>query len=456
MKFGGTSVADAEAFARVAAIIETRSERQPFVVVSAMSGVTDALVMCVEATREHKGEHAADFAPRAEEIRARHLDQHLARHRTVADELLPVAAREEFEATLGTTRARITHLLTTLLATPASMRDSLHDTIVSHGELLSSRLLALVLASRNLPARFVDARRCVITDDRHTRARPLMRETVEATNREAAALILAGVVPVLGGFIGSSTDGATTTLGRNGSDYSAALVGAALRARLIEIWTDTPGILTADPRLVPAARRAPRLTYGEATELARAGAKVLYPKTIAPLVEHSIPLHVRNSRDPQTHGTSVAADTAEPGAKSIALRRGVTIINVAFALDAADDHVNDLFDHTLARHGETIDLCLSTHASATFVVSDEPTADKLAAELAPHNTIHVERRRALITIIGERMNPTAHEQARVLDALDDMSIDMHVASTASRSFVVEDEHAIEAIKRLHRALFENE
>ena len=459
MKFGGTSVADAEAFRRVAAIVETRRERQPVVVVSAMSGVTDALVASVTAACEHGGEGAIDFAARAEEICARHLDGHLARHRAVAYELLPVAAREDFEVTLTTARRDVTHLLTTLLAAPASMRDSLHDTIVAHGELLSSRLLALVLAPRDLPARFVDARRCIITDDRHTRAHPLMRETIEATRRESIALIRAGVVPVLGGFIGSSTNGATTTLGRNGSDYSAALVGAALHARSIEIWTDTPGILTADPRLVPAARRIPRLTYTEATELARAGAKVLYPKTIAPLVEHGIPLYVRNSRDPQAHGTSVTADTAdaaETGAKSIALRRDMTIINAVLALDAGDDHMSDLFDRTIRLYGETIDLCFSTHAGATFVTSDEVTAAKLVAGLAPHNAIRVERCRALITIIGGRMNPTAREQARLLNALDDMNIDAHAASTSSRSFVVEDEHAVGAIKRLHEVLFEKD
>lgn len=457
MKFGGTSVRDAQAFARVARIVRTRRERHPVVVVSAMSRVTDALVASTEAARAAslksvKQESVEDVARR---IFREILEEHFMRHTAVAEELLPSAALETFRVTLNAAHTEIEKLLATLLVASASMHGLLQDTIISHGERLSSALLTHVLEAHELPARFVDARRCIVTDDRHGEAEPHIAETERATIGELIPLVKAHLIPVVGGFIGATQNGATTTLGRNGSDFSAALIGGALRASVVEIWTDTPGVLTADPRLVPAARNVPRLSYKEAADLSRAGAKVLHPKTIGPLIEHGVPLHVRNSQAFEESGTAIFAGAATPGAKSISLKRGLTIVQVTPALAGDDALFVELVCHATIRHREDLDLSLVSHAGALFVAHDEAAAS-VAAEVESGATVCVERHRALITIIGERMNTAADTHARTLSALGTANIAViaHGTSTTGRSFVIEDRHAADALAQLHKDLFE--
>lgn len=454
MKFGGTSVRDAQAFARVARTVRTRRERRPVVVVSAMSRVTDALVASTEAARS-SSQPSAEAEETARRIFREHLEEHFSRHTAVAEELLPPASLENFRVTIDLAHAEIEKLLATFLVASDSMYGLLQDTIVSHGERLSSALLAHVLEAHELPARFVDARRCIVTDDRHGEAEPHIGETQRATERELAPLIERNLIPVVGGFIGATHSGATTTLGRNGSDFSAALIGASLHASVVEIWTDTPGVLTADPRLVPKAQNVPRLSYKEAADLSRAGAKVLHPKTIGPLIEHAVPLHVRNSQAFEESGTAIFAGAAVPGAKSISLKRGLTIVQVTPALAGDDALFVELVCHATARHREDLDLCLITHAGALFVAHDAAAAS-IAAEVETGASVCLERHRALITIIGERMDTSANTHARTLAALGDANIAViaHGASTTGRSFVIEDAHAADALAKLHHELFE--
>src|SRR5204863_216587 len=217
------------------------------------------------------------------------------------------------------------------LAGQAEERAALQDEIVSYGERLSACLLAAALATAGVPARAVDARRCIITDETHGRAAPLPADTNRRTEAELVPLLDAALVPVLGGYIAATPGGRTTTLGRGGSDYTAALVGAALAAREIQIWTDVSGVLTADPRVVPGARPIPRLSYAEAAELAYFGAKVLHPKTIEPATARRIPVRICNSLAPDDPGTVVAAEPAVwPGAvKAIAHKTGITVLQIA-------------------------------------------------------------------------------------------------------------------------------
>ncbi len=455
MKFGGTSVRDAAAFRRVADIVLTRRDVQPVVVVSAMSGVTDALVSAAGAARNLM--RTPDAATHAARIFDEYLDEHFARHREIALTLLPPPSRFEFAPMLDVAAAEIKELLAAF-AFAASMHELLQDSIISHGERLSSQLLARILDAYGLPARFVDARRCIVTDDEHGNAEPHLPETMRATERELVPHLHAGRIPVIGGFIAASMSGATTTLGRNGSDYSATLVGAALRARGVEIWTDTSGVLTADPRIFPEAVTVPYLSYKEAADLARAGAKVLHPKTIRPLVERSIPLHVRNSQDASAAGTAISAGVATPEAKSIALKRSVTVIQITPALAGDDALFMQSICNTAARHSAGVDLALISHSGAAFVASDEAAAEQLAMEIEPHGAICIERRRALLTIVGERMSIAADRHARLLHALGDARISVlaHGASPTGRSFVIEDADAKEAVTRLHRELFESD
>ncbi|MFS8084422.1 MAG: aspartate kinase, partial [Acidobacteriota bacterium] len=285
MKFGGTSVEDAGAFRNVAEIVRSAVRTRPVIVVSAIGGFTNTLLASVDRAIRGDARGAA-----------RSLSGDLERHVTIATELLSDASRALFESAVAHVRSEIRQLHRIIAAHPVTS-PSLQDEILAFGEQLSSQLLAAVLREHNLSARYVDARRCIMTDDSYGCATPLA-ETAQATQAELARVLKAGEMPVLGGFIGSTEKGVTTTLGRGGSDYSAAIIGAALGAREIQIWTDVSGVLTVDPRVVAQARTIPVLSYQEAAELAYFGAKVLHPKTIQPAIDQNIPVRVCNSRAP--------------------------------------------------------------------------------------------------------------------------------------------------------------
>ena len=295
-KFGGTSVADPEAIRRLIEIVRPARARDgggPAVVVSAMSGVTDGLL---RLAADAAAGRAADAHAGVAKIHERHIGGGRgagawqrrpgdAPHRAVP------AARCDRD-TLGTLRE----------TTPR-----MSDVVAATGELLSSRLVAAALTHAGLQGKWVDARRAVITTDDHMRATPLTNETNAALRATVGAAIEVGRVPVIGGFVGATADGHTTTLGRGGSDYSAALVGAGIGAREIQIWTDVDGMLSADPRVVSTPRLVPRLSFAEAAELAYFGAKVLHPSTILPAVEHDIPVRILNSRRPEGAGSVITA-----------------------------------------------------------------------------------------------------------------------------------------------------
>lgn len=306
-KFGGSSLENAAAFDRVSRIIHTRQTTSTVIVASAMRGVTDALLESARLAQQCRTDAAVN-------IIAPHFD----RHTQVACALLSPPAIASTEEKIMAARATITRLFE-LLATGGVSPAPLLDEIISYGELLSTMLLAAVLREKGLPAREVDARRCIITDDAHGCANPINDATMDQTRAELEPILQSSSMPILGGFIASSTSGVTTTLGRNGSDYTAALVGAALSAGEIQIWTDVAGVLSADPRLVTNAHTVQHLSYAEAETLAYFGAKVLYPKAIPPLARLGIPLRVCNSflPDGETY-ISVPPQTLRPAVKAIA------------------------------------------------------------------------------------------------------------------------------------------
>lgn len=282
MKFGGTSVGDASAFERAVQILSGHASAHPVVIVSAMSGMTNALVESVRLAGESQLDEAvANLAP------------HFQRHIDVVDSLLADES-DQMLAAIERSRSEIADLLRRL-PSENSHRAALKDAVLSYGEQLSSKLLAAVMRQRGIQAEQVDARQCLITDDQYGFAAPLFEATAERSRAVLTTLIERSIVPVLGGFIGATLLGETTTIGRGGSDYTAAIIGAVLAASEIQIWTDVTGVLTADPRAVSAARTIPRLSYAEAAELAYFGAKVLHPKTIHPAVEGCIPVRICNS-----------------------------------------------------------------------------------------------------------------------------------------------------------------
>jgi aspartate kinase len=308
LKFGGTSIQDGPAFARVAQIVKAKRSRALVVIVSAMSGVTNALIASFRGVQ-------TDGAKKSLEL----LEEHFDRHVQVAEELIPARVSQVREL-VEISRSEITELLDRASEIP--MLDMyIHDAIASHGERLAAKLMTMVLEDHGVPTEYVDARHCVITNNDHGNAEPLLAELRQRTRAELLPLLLnKRRIPVLAGFLGATTKGVTTTLGRGSSDYSATLVGAALHAREIQIWTDVDGIQTADPRLVKTTRTVPHISYEEATHLAKLGARVMHPKMIEPVIAQGIPIRILNSYAPQLPGTLISAKSARSngGVKAIA------------------------------------------------------------------------------------------------------------------------------------------
>ncbi|HEU4870113.1 MAG TPA: lysine-sensitive aspartokinase 3 [Pyrinomonadaceae bacterium] len=432
MKFGGTSVADAAAFENVARIVANERDAMPIVVVSAMSGVTDSLLA------------ATDIAS---------LENVFERHRAVAHELLDSSQAAAFINRLRDAADQIASLLA---QTPAEQK-SLQDAVVSFGETLSSTLLAEVLNQKGIKARQVDARRCIITDDEYTSAAPLMPETFAQSKNELIPVLESGVVPVLGGFIGSTKQGATTTLGRGGSDYTAALIGAALGVREIQIWTDVTGVLTADPRIVPAAQTVERLSYGEAAELAYFGAKVLHPKTIQPAIENSIPVRICNSRVPQEPGTLVGpeTETSPRTIKAIAHKAGVTTVQISsLRMLGAYGFLRALFE-VFDRHRTVVDVVTTSEVSVSLSLDDASALPAIVAELEQLGTVRVEKGRAIICVVGEGLRGTPGIAARVFSTISDINVTLisQGASSINFTFAIEEERVKEAVTRLHEEFF---
>lgn len=451
MKFGGTSVEDSGAFANVADIVARAVAQQggrPVVVVSAMSGFTDALLASVQNAIEGNAESAAAT-----------LDKHFARHEKVVDELLRREAATVSQL-LRKSRVEIDGLLR--LAAGQSAVEHGHkfyqDAIVSFGERLSAALLAAVLNQRGVPARDVDARKCIITDDNFGAAAPLMSETSSATRRQLEALINSSVVPVLGGFIGSTLNGETTTLGRGGSDYSAAIIGAALEVDEIQIWTDVSGVLTADPRIVSGARSIARLSFEEAAELAYFGAKVLHPKTLQPAVERDIPVRICNSRAPESESTLVGSETEKSPqtVKSIAHKTGVTTVQITSArMLGAYGFLKALFE-VFDQHRTAVDVVTTSEVSVSLSLDDTSALSSVVKDLETFGTVTVEDGRAIVCIVGEGLRSTPGIAARIFSTISDINVSL-ISQGASRinlTFAVEETRVAETVRRLHQEFFE--
>lgn len=447
MKFGGTSVEDAAAFARVVDILRTASRTAaPVVVTSAMGRVTNGLIAVVRLAVEGNGGVEQEVDPLLE------------RHRAVAEELLDPEARARMESHLAVARERILTLLRVVAEHPGTRRP-LQDEILAHGELLSSRLLAEVLRAAGLPAEWVDARRCIRTDEEYTRAEPLRDATVQEIRARLLPLLSEGQIPVLGGFVGSAPHGATTTLGRGGSDFTAALVAAALQAAEVQIWTDVSGFLTADPRLVPAAHNITHLSYAEAAELAYFGAKVLHPKTIQPAVEHGIPVRVCNSRVPGAETTLIDARTemSPQRIKAIAHKTGATVVQITSArMLGAYGFLRAIFE-VFDRHRTAIDIVTTSEVSVSLTVDETERLPAIVEELEALGRVLVEPGYAIICVVGEGLRHTSGIAARVFGTLPDVNVALisQGASSINLTFVVAEAQVEQAVRKLHRCFFEN-
>ncbi len=444
MKFGGTSVGDVAAFERVFQIVSTQIERHPVVVVSAMTKVTDALLAAFEMAK--KGEPADAAAS---------LEPHFERHREVTRQFdLPETS--PFYVELEYAHEELTDLFVRVSrrSLPLSM---LKDAVVSYGEQLSSRLLTEVMRSKGINARQVDSRRLIVTDDEYGAAQPIWDETEKLIKLELQPLIAAGEVPIMGGFIAANRSGETTTLGRGGSDYSAALVAAALRASELQIWTDVTGVMTCDPRICDSARTIPVLSYEEAAELAYFGAKVLHPKTIKPAVDNSIPVRVCNTFEPDSVGTMVLADSPETAnkIKSIAYKKNITILRITSARMLGSFGFMSALFQVFERYRTVIDVVSTSEVSVALTLDNVDSLEQIITELSRLGEVEVESGYAVVCVVGEGLREGIGLASKVFSTVDDINIALvsHGASSVNLTFVVKQEFVADVIKRLHKELF---
>jgi aspartate kinase len=452
MKFGGTSVGTGERIADVARLVAARLPEEPVVVVSAMGGVTDALLALSRAARE--GSRAAAEAALAT----------LGENHRAAVGALGLGA-DVAAALLAEIEGELSRLgdLATGVSLLGELTERTKDSICAAGEVLSAALTAAALGSAGVATERVDPREWMATDASYGSAVP---DEAETARRVAARLLPvrgSGRLVVTGGFAGAAPDGSTTTLGRGGSDFSAALLGAALHdsgadVSAIEIWTDVDGILTSDPRLVPGARIVPEVGYAEAAELAFFGAKVLHPATIRPAVARGIPVRVRNTFRPHVAGTTVRADAPGDGVRAVAMRSGVAALFVGSPrMLLAHGYAARVFA-VFEKHSVPVDVIATSEVSISITVDGKAPLAELARDLSEFADVEVLRDLAVLSVVGRRLRSTAGVAARVFAALGDINVVLisQGASETNVTFVVRAEDATEALRRLHRELFEKE
>jgi aspartate kinase len=440
MKFGGSSVVDAPAIERVISIVarELHLGATPIVVVSALGGVTDRLL----ALAHGSGQDDAAL----EALARRHLEV-AAGLDADKDEIVRRFIGEQFaelRAAFGGISGR------------SADRRTL-DVVAAAGELLSSRIVAAAMAARGLRAAWVDARDAIVTDSQHTAAVPLITETAEAVRLAVGSHVAAGRIPVLGGFVGRSMVGATTTLGRGGSDYSASLIGAAIDASEIQIWTDVDGMLTADPRIVPDTEVVRHLSFAEAAELAYFGAKVLHPSTIFPAVSRNIPVKILNSRSPDAQGTLITATPApddRPFA-SLACKRGITVIDITSSrMLMAHGFLRRVFE-VFEHYATAVDVVTTSEVSVSVTVDDRRHVPEIVAALSEVADVTVEHDLAILSVVGDRLRTHSALAARIVGALTGFPLRM-VSQAASRrnlTMVLPETHLAPAMMHLHREFF---
>lgn len=450
MKFGGTSVEDPAAINRTASIVAGRvaAGKSPVVVVSAMAKVTDQLLRCAAAASQGDRTGALAISSR---LRSRHRDTACALvkdHKDAAE--LVNWIDEKFDQLDEVLRG---------LAAILELTPRISDLIVSYGERLSSRMIASAFRERGIDAAHVDSRDVVITDSQFQKAVPLDDVIEKRAAEKVRPLVDEGKVPVMGGFIGSNEAGITTTLGRGGSDFTGALIGGAMQAEAIEIWTDVDGIMTTDPRVCPDALRVKVISFEEAAELAYFGAKVLHPATILPAVKRNIPVLVLNSKNPANEGTRIIslAPHCKSPFKSIAVKKKLSIIDVvASRMLMTHGYLKEIFT-IFDKHQTAVDMVSTSEVSVSLTVDSNDKLPAIAADLSRLADVKYEGKKALVCLVGEDIRGQNGMAAQVFSAVRHINVRMisQGASEINMSFMIDEEDADEAVRSLHGAFFQD-
>jgi aspartate kinase len=441
MKFGGSSVADAERLRSVAELVRARAMDGGgvLVVLSALGGATDGLFATGRAAS--KGDEAGAFAA---------LEALMKRHEKVADELFDGKSPDFVSQALEQARVELLPLLrgaALLKELPPRSADLLYG----RGEILSSTLLAAYMG-----VAWADARGFLKTDSRFGEARPSPEAIRAAAQERLAPLLAAGSIVVTQGYIGCDPSGLPTTLGRGGSDYSASLLGAALGAREIQIWTDVEGVLSCDPRVVPEAHPIEVLGYDEAAELAAFGAKVLHPATILPAVELGIPVTVRNSMVPEGRFTTISRNSGSGRPVTALASRGpVSVLTVRDPRMLGGAGFLARIFEVFGRLGVSVDLVSTSEVSVSVTLDPGAPTAQLEAELSQFASVRVDTGKAIVALVGEELKRTKGVAGMAFGAMRDINVEMISlgSNEINLSFVVDGERASEALRRLHAAFF---
>jgi len=457
MKFGGTSIKDVAAMERVIEIIRSRRARRPVVVVSAMAGITDTLHRCAEEAHQGRERKALQLLE----------DELVRRHRAAVEGLIEEPMRRQLLLDSLEKSFQEIQMLLRGLAILGELTPRSLDAVLSYGERLSTLILTAAMQERGLPAHWLDARELILTDDQFTQANPLLKQCAPRVEGGLKPLLARGKIPVTQGFIGATADGRTTTLGRGGSDYSAAILGALLGAEEIEIWTDVDGVMTADPRVVPEARTIRELSYTEAAELSYFGAKVLHPKTIRPAIERDIPLSILNTFNPEAQGTRIVRQSSREGrtVKAITAIKQLSLVNVEGRGMLGVPGVAARVFTAVAREGVNVLMISqsSSEQSICFVV-EATAAERALKALGEAFERELEKRLidrisaqddvAIVAVVGVGMRGTPGIGAKVFGALGRAGINViSIAQGSSEhnlSLVVHKDDADEAVRQIHR------
>jgi len=447
MKFGGTSVEDARAIGRVAQIVESREHNRRVVVVSALAKVTDQLVLMGQKAATGDTDSIVQLV---QGLRERHLE--------TAKQLLGTPS-PKLASKMEETFDQLKEFLSGVAAVrELSPRSS--DYLLSFGELISSEIVTAAFLERGLNAVWVDSRKCVVTDGNHTRALPLLKETRAKSQSLLGPILGKGQVPVMGGFIAATHEGTPSTLGRGGSDFSAAIIGAVLDASRIEIWTDVEGMMTTDPRLCPDARTIQRISFNEAAELAYFGAKVLHPATLLPAIQKNVPVYVLNSRNPKSKGTKIT-EHAPPGKemfRAITAKTGISIVNVVASRGVmVHGFLKSVFE-ALDRHSASVDIVAISEVSLSFTIESKRLPQELIADLEQLADVTCDGEQAIICLVGEDIHGKPGIAASVFSTVANASVNVRMisqgASEINISFVVKESDVPRAVRHLHARFFE--
>lgn len=441
-KFGGTSVADYEAMNRSADIVLSRPDVK-VVVLSASAGVTNLLVSLAEGQPDDERQHLLKNLGQIQYAIANRLRSAAVIHTEI----------ERIIENVALLAAKATH-------SPCA---ELTDEIVSHGELLSTLLFTEILRERDVSAQWFDVRKVMKTNNHFGRAEPNIATLAELAQSLLVPLVNDSLV-ITQGFIGCEENGLTTTLGRGGSDYTAALLGEALQARRIDIWTDVPGIYTTDPRIVPEAVRIDEITFEEAAEMATFGAKVLHPATLIPAVRNDIPVFVGSSKAPEAGGTLVDNQTRhQPQFRAVTLRRNQTLLTLhSLNMLHARGFLAEVFA-ILARHNISVDLITTSEVSVALTLDTTgSTSSKgslltqgLLTELSSLCRVEVEENLSLVALIGNHLAEATGMGKEVFGVLDPFSLRLicYGASSHNLCFMIPADEAEDVVRTLHKHLF---